>query len=147
MKSRQTPIRKKMFVAAAAAAAVAAVALPVAATYGRAEGTVFALSNTTGGNQVIAFQRAADGSLGSRRAFDTRGNGTGGGLGNQGALTLSDSGQWLLAVNPGSDSVSVFLNVGGYLFRTDTEASGGVRPVSVTIEDDIVYVLNARLPA
>jgi 6-phosphogluconolactonase (cycloisomerase 2 family) len=58
-------------------------------------------------------------------------------------LTLSDSGQWLLAVNPGSDSVSVFLNVGGYLFRTDTEASGGVRPVSVTIEDDIVYVLNA----
>lgn len=133
--------RLSLFIAIAAA--TAAVAAPVAAGYGRAEGTVFALTNATNGNQVIAFERAADGSLGARRAFATRGNGTGGGLGNQGALALSDSGQWLLAVNPGSDSISVFLNVGGYLLRTDTEPSGGMRPVSVTIEDDVVYVLNA----
>ena len=126
-----------------AAAAVIAVAAPVAANYGGAQGTVFALTNDLSGNQVIAFDRSADGSLGARRAYSTRGTGTGGGLGNQGALAFSDSGQWLLAVNPGSDSISVFLNFGGRLFRTDTEASGGVRPVSVTIEDDIVYVLNA----
>lgn len=143
MTSTMRRTRLSLFVAAAAATVAAFVAEPVAAGHGRAEGTVFALTNATNGNQVIAFERAADGSLGTRRAYATRGNGSGGGLGNQGALALSDSGQWLLAVNPGSDSISVFLNVGGYLFRTDTEASGGVRPVSVTIEDDIVYVLNA----
>lgn len=127
----------------ALALASAAIAAPVIAGHGRADGTVFALTNATNGNQVVAFERFADGRLGAQRRYATRGTGTGGGLGNQGALALSDSGTWLLAVNPGSDSISVFLNVGGYLFRTDTEASGGVRPVSVAIENDVVYVLNA----
>lgn len=125
------------------AVACAAIAAPVVAGHGRAAGSVFALTNETGGNQVVAFERFADGRLGAQRRYATRGTGTGAGLGNQGALALSDSGTWLLAVNPGSDSVSVFLNLGGYLFRTDTEASGGVRPVSVAIENDVVYVLNA----
>ncbi|MGN6153012.1 MAG: lactonase family protein [Lysobacteraceae bacterium] len=126
----------------ALAAACAAIVVPAVAGPGRAEGTVFTMTNATNGNQVVAFERFADGRLGAQRRFDTRGTGTGAGLGNQGALALSDSGAWLLAVNPGSDSVSVFLNLGGYLFRTDTEASGGTRPVSVAIENDVVYVLN-----
>ena len=115
----------------------------VSAQSGQVDGAVFSLTNATSGNQVVVFDRRADGSLNPRRSFATGGTGSGGDLGNQGALALSDSGQWLLAVNPGSDSVSVFLVFGNYLLRTEIEPSGGVRPVSVTIEDDVVYVLNA----
>jgi 6-phosphogluconolactonase len=122
--------------------ALAAPAL-VGAQYGYDDGTVYTLTNATSGNQVLVFDRKANGSLSPRQSFHTGGTGTGGGLGNQGALALSDSGQWLLAVNPGSDSVSVFFVFGDYLLRTDTAHSGGDQPVSVTIEDDTVYVLNA----
>lgn len=127
-----------------AALGTAALAVPVVgATVGGIHGAVFTLTNNIGGNEVVAFDRFADGSLGAQRRYSTRGTGTGGGLGNQGALAISDSGRWLLAVNPGSNSVSVFLAFGNYLHRTDTQASGGNTPVSVTIEDDVVYVLNA----
>lgn len=115
----------------------------VSAQSGQVDGAVFSLTNATSGNQVVVFDRRADGSLNPRRSFATGGTGSGGDLGNQGALALSDSGQWLLAVNPGSDSVSVFLVFGNHLLRTEIEPSGGVRPISVTIEDDVVYVLNA----
>lgn len=115
----------------------------VSADIGHANGAVYALTNATSGNRVAVFDRLANGSLNPRRHFSTGGTGSGGGLGNQGALALSDSGHWLLAVNPGSDSVSVFLVFGKFLLRTDVEPSGGVSPVSVAIENDVVYVLNA----
>ncbi len=117
--------------------------LVVNAQYGRADGAVFSMTNAVAGNRVVAFDRMSDGSLNPARSFATGGTGTGGGLGNQGALAISDSGNWLLAVNPGSDSVSVFFVFGNYLLRTDIRPSGGVRPVSVAIENDVVYVLNA----
>ena len=127
-----------------AALGAAALAVPVVgATVGGIDGAVFTLTNNIAGNEVVVFDRFADGSLGAQRSYSTRGTGTGGGLGTQAARALSDSGRWLLAVNPGSNSVSVFLTVGNFLYRTDTEASGGNTPVSVTIEDDVVYVLNA----
>lgn len=137
---RPSLLRKALYTALAAAALV----LPVAASAVHyADGAVFTLTNAPDGNQVVVYDRNANGSLGARRTFSTGGNGSGGGLGNQGAVVLSDSGQWLLAVNAGSNSVSVFYVLGSFLHRTDVEASGGTRPVSVTIEDDIVYVLNA----
>jgi len=132
--------RRTLFVALA----TAALALPAVATaVHQADGAVYTLTNAPDGNRVVVYDRHADGRLGARRSFSTGGNGAGAGLGNQGAVALSDSGQWLLAVNAGSDSVSVFFVLGSFLYRTDVEASGGTRPVSVTIEDDIVYVLNA----
>jgi 6-phosphogluconolactonase len=139
---RARPTIRSLSFAALVAAAISSPAF-VLANGGFSDGAVFALTNATSGNQVVVYNRDNDGRLSGRRTFATGGNGSGGGLGNQGAIALSDSGQWLLAVNPGSDSVSVFLSVGNHLLRTDVESSGGVRPVSVTIEDDIVYVLNA----
>jgi 6-phosphogluconolactonase len=38
----------------------------------------------------------------------TGGDGSGGGLGNQGGLVLSKDHRWLFAVNAGSDSISAF---------------------------------------
>ena len=137
---RPRTTRKALFIALA----TAALALPAVATAVHSTaGDVYPLTNAADGNRVVVYDRHADGRLGARRTFSTGGNGSGSGLGNQGAVTLSDSGQWLLAVNAGSNSVSVFFVLGGILYRTDVEPSGGTRPVSVTIEDDIVYVLNA----
>ena len=72
----------------------------------------------------------------------TGGMGTGGGLGNAGALALSENGQWLIAVNAGSNDVSVFRVLGDKLQLTDRAGSGGLMPISVTIDRHIVYVLN-----
>lgn len=145
VRKRTYPYRNsRLSLALFAALGTAVLAVPtVGATAGGVDGAVYTLTNNVAGNEVVVFDRLADGSLGAQRSYSTRGTGTGGGLGNQGALALTDSGRWLLAVNPGSNSVSVFLAFGNYLYRTDTEASGGTMPVSVTIEDDVVYVLNA----
>src|SRR5262245_12187710 len=91
----------------------------------------------------IVFQTA----LSSRpAALPPCGFGTGSGLSNQGALTFSPDGHWLLAVSPGSNELSVFrVRVDG-LALTDIVSSGGQRPVSVTSFGDLVYVLNAAGP-
>src|SRR5918993_4907815 len=139
-----TSIRPKHRLAALALATIALSMPLMAAPPGtRVAGVVFSLSNATSGNSVRVFERKSDGSLDARRSVATGGQGTGGGLGNQGALALSDSGHWLLAVNPGSDSVSVFFVFGDILLRTDVASSRGMQPTSVAIENDTVYVLNA----
>ncbi len=106
-------------------------------------GAVYTMTNDPAGNQVLQYDRMADGSLAYRAHYDTGGLGTGGGLGNQGGVVLSDDGRWLLVVNAGSNDVSVFRINGNDLDLTDTESSGGVQPVSVTIDRGLVYVVNA----
>ncbi|OGU00732.1 MAG: hypothetical protein A2W29_12855, partial [Gemmatimonadetes bacterium RBG_16_66_8] len=107
-------------------------------------GAVYVLSNGAADNEVLMFARGADGSLGAApTAYSTGGTGTGAGLGSQGALTLSSDGRWLLAVNAGSDELSVF-RVGPHgPALTDRVASGGDMPISVTAHGSRVYVLNA----
>ncbi|HEX8962282.1 MAG TPA: beta-propeller fold lactonase family protein, partial [Rhodocyclaceae bacterium] len=69
---------------------------------------MFVLTDEAAGNAVAAFMRAADGSLTPAGAVPTGGNGSGGTLGSQGALVLSDEGDWLYAVNAGSNTISFF---------------------------------------
>ena len=52
-------------------------------------------------------------------------------------------GRRLFAVNPGSDSISSFRVRGHRLERIDTDPSGGDRPISLTVDDGLLYVLNA----
>ena len=105
-------------------------------------GMVYTLTNAPGGNAVVAYARDANGQLSQQGIYATRGLGSGAGLGSQGAVTLSNDGRWLLAVNAGSDSVSLFA-VGPYgLSLSSTASSGGDLPISVTVAGDVVYVLN-----
>ena len=106
-------------------------------------GYVFTLSNQTAGNRVLVYSRTSDGSLSYVTAYPTGGTGTGGGLGNQEAIFLSDDNNLLLAVNPGSNSVTSFAVSGGDLVWVSTVSSGGTKPVSVTAHNDVVYVLNS----
>lgn len=106
-------------------------------------GAVFTLSNSAAGNSVIAFGRSADGSLTPAGSFATLGNGTGAGLGSQGAVALSDDGDYLFAVNAASNSITSFAVDGTSLTRVNTVASGGTLPISLTTHGGILYVLNA----
>jgi 6-phosphogluconolactonase len=127
------------------ALALAAIAFGVGATaamaHSRGDGAVYTLTNSTTGNAVKVFNRASDGSLSPGGEFATGGVGTGAGLGNQGALVLDDG--YLFAVNPGSDSISVLKVRRSGLELVDTASSGGDQPISVTVEDGLLYVLNA----
>jgi 6-phosphogluconolactonase len=121
----------------------------VAASSGGASGPstyVYTESNQTsadGGNAVLGYWVAAGGTLTPIGSFATGGDGTGAGLGSQGAVTLADDGHALLVVNAGSNTVSYFrILSNGTLWLVDAAPSGGTDPVSVTAHGRWVEVLN-----
>ncbi|HET9982458.1 MAG TPA: beta-propeller fold lactonase family protein [Longimicrobiales bacterium] len=110
-------------------------------------GGVYTMANGATANAILAFRRAADGSLTSLGAFPTGGRGSGGTvdpLQSQYSVVLDPGNRFLLAVNSGSDDVSVF-RVGNdaSLELTDRQSSGGDRPISLALDGDRLYVLNA----
>jgi 6-phosphogluconolactonase (cycloisomerase 2 family) len=109
----------------------------------RSAGAVYTMTNAASGNVVLAFPRSEDGALGAPQSYATGGMGSGASLGNQGALALGDDGRWLYVVNAGSNDVSAFRVTPAGLELIDRIASGGDHPVSVTVDHDRVFVLNA----
>ncbi len=127
---------------------VALAVAPIATSANAASGgdAVYVLDNQPAENAVLRFERQRDGSLLEAGSYATGGTGTGGGLGSQGAVTIDDSGRYLYAVNPGSGSVSSFRVQPDGLELVDVVASGGAMPTSVTVDRDVLYVLNAGDP-
>ena len=118
--------------------------LPTPGYGGNATGSVYTMSNAAGGNAVLMFPRATDGSLMPAQSVPTGGLGTGAGLGNGHGLVLSEDGLWLLVVNAGSSDVSLFaVGRNGLQLTGKPTPSGGTQPISVTVDDGLVYVLNA----
>ncbi len=109
-------------------------------------GAVYTMTNAAGPNSVVVYSRMADGTLQSAGTVPTGGRGTGAELGSQSAVTLDNSGRRLFVVNAGSDDISVFTVEPDGLELTGTFSSGGRRPISVTVNDRTVYVLNAGTP-
>ncbi|MCZ7357734.1 MAG: beta-propeller fold lactonase family protein [Candidatus Methanoperedens sp.] len=116
---------------------------PVAAAADDGNGAVYTMTNAAAGNEVIRYDRAADGTLIFSGTFSTNGMGTGSSLGSQGGLVLSEEGDLLLVVNAGSNDTSVFRVKPKGLMLTDKVSSGGIQPISIAIHEDLVYVLNA----
>lgn len=108
-----------------------------------AQGSVYTATNNITGNEVLVFDRAANGALTYVNAFSTGGNGSGDGLGNQGGIVSTNDGRFVIVVNAGSNDVSVLETTKAGLVLRDREPSGGVRPISVTVNRRLVYVLNA----
>jgi len=107
-----------------------------------AASAVYTLTNSSSGNAVLVFRRAADGQILPGGMFSTGGAGTGKGLGNQGALAIDADNRFLFAVNAGSDNISVFRIGESGLHLIDLVPSGGKRPISVTVSCNVLYVLN-----
>ncbi len=106
-------------------------------------GAVYTETNNVTDNRIISFERSADGSLILSGSFSTNGLGTGVSLGNQGGVILTDDGKNLLAVDAGSNEISVFQVKSKGLVLTDKVSSGGIMPISLTSHKDLVYVVNA----
>ena len=107
------------------------------------------MTDNTAGNAVVAYHRAPDGTLTLAGTYPT--GGLGGVLAgsvvdhtaSQGSLTYDQADGLLFAVNPGSNTVSVFTVHGDLLRLQQVVWSGGEFPVSVTVHGNHAYVLNA----
>lgn len=109
-----------------------------------ASGAVYTMTNAANGNQVVAYRRSESGKLTFSGSVATGGNGSGSGLGSGHSLMTTEDGRYVIAVNAGSNSVSVLRRDSHGLDQVGAAVpSGGVRPTSLTVHDDTVYVLNA----
>ncbi len=102
------------------------------------------------GNAVAVYDRHHDGTLSPAGTYPT--GGLGGKLegsvvdhlASQESLVLDREDGLLLAVNAGSNTISVFGVWGDHLYLRQTISSGGAFPVSIAVRDGVVYVLNAE---
>jgi 6-phosphogluconolactonase (cycloisomerase 2 family) len=113
-------------------------------------GAVYVLTNQTN-NMVAVFRRNAKGTLTFADQFPTGGAGdptpqppdpTADPLASQGALIISQGNRFLLAVNAGSNQISVLKIKKNELQMVDVVNSGGIRPISLALHHDLLYVLN-----
>lgn len=104
-------------------------------------GHVYVQTNSAAGNGVVAFERDASGTLMLAETVATGGLGTSAGLGDQAALAVTADRKFLLAVNAGSDDVSLLEIEDEGLVLADVRKVGD-RPVSVAVFGRLVYVLN-----
>ncbi len=133
-----------------AAATLAGVGGSSAALAAGTEHTVFVQNDNTAGNQIIAYDRAEDGTLTQAGTYDT--GGLGGvlagsvvdHLASQGALVYDRPNRLLYAVNAASNTISVFTVLGDRLALHQVIDSGGVFPVSISVHGNLLYVLNAE---
>jgi 6-phosphogluconolactonase len=110
-------------------------------------GYVYLDNNTAGTNTISGFSRSANGTLTALPGspFVAGGAGQGAGIATQGAIRTADDGQYLLAVDAGSNQISV-LRIGADGSLTPVPgspfASGGVEPDSIAVNNGLVYVSN-----
>lgn len=116
---------------------------PAAAASQNPIGAVYTLSNSASGNAVLVYERTTNGALAFQGSYSTGGLGSGAGLGSQGATVLSADNHWLFAVNAGSNQISVFAVKAHGINLVSVADSGGSSPISLTVYDDLLYVLNA----
>ncbi len=119
-------------------------------------GRVYIMPNRADGNTVMVFNRAGDGSLTFLTEVSTGGLGSGPGelpapfpkgpgpnpLDSADNLIISENGRHILAVNAGSDDVSVLAVTRDGLRLTDRVPTHGKFPVSIAAHNSLVYVLN-----
>jgi 6-phosphogluconolactonase (cycloisomerase 2 family) len=110
---------------------------------------VFALTDSTSGNSVLSYLAGSDGTISYAGNYSTGGLGLGAAgavadpLASQGGLALIDDGNELVAVNSGSNTVSVFSVSGTQLRLLQIVPSGGLFPNSIATSGNLVTVLNA----
>ncbi len=114
-------------------------------------GAVYVLTNQAS-NTVAAFRRNAKGMLTPAGEFPTGGAGNPtpqppdpatDPLASQGALIITHGNRFLIAVNAGSNQISVLKIKKNELQLVDVVDSGGIRPISLALSrDDFLYVLN-----
>lgn len=106
-------------------------------------GAVYTMDNSALGNRIFVYHRFNNGRLAFAGAVSTGGLGTGESLGNQGAIQIGPAESYLYAVNAGSNNISTFQITEEGLELLQTIPSQGDRPLSLTVNEKRLYVLNA----
>ena len=118
-------------------------------------GAVFTMSNDRSGNSIVALDRRANGRLTRVGRFSTGGTGSGSfedtanGLvlgtarGEAAPNNLIEQRKLLFATNARSNDISVFKVARRGLERVELEPAQGEKPVSVTVNRGVLYVLNS----
>ncbi|MGD0455113.1 MAG: hypothetical protein ABSB69_16105, partial [Solirubrobacteraceae bacterium] len=130
----------------AATAALGAIGAPAFAV--GTSHAVFVQTDNLKGNQIVVYDRSGEGTLTQAGVYGT--GGLGGELegsvvdhlASQGSLAYDSQDGLLLAVNAGSNTVSVFGVFGDKLALRQVIGSGGTFPVSIAVHEGVVYVLN-----
>jgi 6-phosphogluconolactonase len=147
-------LRKRTWLAAAGGSLLAAslslsgaAASASASTTSPVVGYTYVDGNTAAANTIDGFARHADGSLTAMAGspFAAGGAGLGTGLASQGAIQVTRDGRYLLAVDAGSNQISVLrIGAGGVpVLAGEPVSSGGITPVSVAVSaSGLVYVAN-----
>ncbi|MDQ7808735.1 beta-propeller fold lactonase family protein [Amycolatopsis sp. A133] len=119
------------------------------------EGAVYVQSNDETANEVVAFARKQDGTLREVGRYPTGGTGTGSFEDSAQGIVLGtseaeaspiqnvDRAELLFVANAGSGSISVFRVQESGLELVGQTPSGGKRPVSLTVNRGLLYVLNS----
>ena len=119
------------------------------------KGAVFLQSNDQTVNSVVAFSRNANGRLVEVGRFRTGGKGTGSFEDSSNGIVLGSAegesspnrnttdANLLFVTNAGSGSITVFQVLAEGLERVSETPSGGNRPVSLTVNNGLLYVLNS----
>ena len=119
-------------------------------------GRVYVMTNKADGNTIILLERSADGALTLKDEISTGGLGSGPGvlpsflppgpapnpLQSQDSLIVTKDRRFLLAVNAGSNDISVLAVTPSGLKITDKAASGGIFPAMLAEHRGVVYVVN-----
>jgi len=118
---------------------------------------VYVMSNLAEGNSIIAFHRDEQGVITRQGEVSTGGLGSGPGplpveFGNSGqsplplesqdSLIAAREGRFLIAVNAGSNDISVLKITEDGLQLTDKAPSGGIFPASLAQHHNLIYVVN-----
>ncbi len=148
-------MRKRTRLAAAGggllAAAIGIFGVPAAAsasTPSPVVGYTYIDGNTAPANTIDGYARHADGSLTplAGSPFAAGGEGLGTGLASQGAIQATQDGRYLLAVDAGSNQISVLrVTAGGApVLVGQPVSSDGIKPVSVAVSPSgLVYAANS----
>jgi 6-phosphogluconolactonase len=148
-------LRKRTRLAAAGgsllAAAIGIFGVPAAASASPTSpvvGYTYIDGNTAPANTIDGYARHADGSLTALAGspFAAGGEGLGTGLASQGAIQATGDGRYLLAVDAGSNQISVLrVTAGGVpVLVGQPVSSDGIKPVSVAVSPSgLVYAANS----
>jgi 6-phosphogluconolactonase len=106
---------------------------------------IYVQTNDAERNEVVAFDRSADGTLTAVGHFETGGRGSGTPhLASQSSVVVD--GDRVLVTNAGSDELSLFRVTGDGLELSGRVPSGGSHPTSVAVHGEHAYVLNNGSP-
>jgi 6-phosphogluconolactonase len=140
-------IRLAAVSAVPALAATAFASAPLNAAAATRATHVYVNDNTAGTNTIAAFAAGPSGSLApvAGSPFATGGAGTGAIVGSQGSIQATADGRFILAVDAGSNEISVLrIRPDGSLAQVPggTVSSGGIEPISIAVHGSLVYVAN-----